>query len=231
MYLLYIGNKNYSSWSLRSWLLLRTLAIPFVERLQVLGEGSNWKQFRSFAPNGRVPCLHDGDVKIWDSLAIAEYLAERHAGVWPEAAAARTWARCAAAEMHASFSELRSRCSMNCGLRVKLHDIGAALAADMTRIDELWSEGIARFGGPYLAGTALGAVDAFFAPVAFRVQTFNLPLGAAARAYCERLLGHPEMRDWYTAAIAEPWREVGHDRGIATVGKVTADFRAPPVMH
>ena len=228
MYALYIGNKNYSSWSLRPWLLMHALAIPFDERLIALEEGSNWTRFRSFSPNGRVPCLHDNDVVVWDSLAITEYLAERHAGVWPEAADARTWARCAAAEMHSGFSELRSRCSMNCGLRVQLNEIDETLAADIARIDELWSEGITRFGGPYLAGATLGAADAFFAPVAFRVQTFGLSLGAVAGAYCGRLLDHPSMQHWYAAAIAEPWREIGHDRGIANVGKIIADYRASP---
>lgn len=228
MYALYIGNKNYSSWSLRPWLLMRALAIPFEERLVTFEEGSNWTRFRSFSPNGRVPCLHDGDVVVWDTLAITEYLAERHAAVWPNAAAPRAWARCAAAEMHSGFSELRDRCPMNCGVRVKLREIGSALAADIERIDELWSQGLQRFGGPYLAGGSLSAVDAFFAPVAFRVQSFGLTLGANASVYHESLLGHPAMQAWYTAGLAEPWREISHENDIAVTGTVTADFRASP---
>jgi len=227
MYTLFIANKNYSSWSLRPWVLLRALSIPFEEKLTVLGEGSNWRRFREFSPNGRVPCLHDGDTIVWDTLAIAEYLAERHAGVWPADPTARAWARCAAAEMHSGFTELRSRCSMNCGLRVRLNEISGALATDVARIDELWGEGIMRFGGPYLAGASFTAVDAFFAPVAFRVQTFELPLGDTASAYGEHLLDHPAMREWYQAAIAEPWRERAHDEGIVAEGTITADYRAP----
>ena len=204
MYTLFIANKNYSSWSLRPWVLLRALSIPFEEKLTVLGEGSNWSRFREFSPNGRVPCLRDGGTIVWESLAIAEYLAERHDGVWPADPAARAWARCAAAEMHAGFSELRNTCSMNCGLRVRLNGIGESLRADLARIDELWHEGITRFGGPYLTGTSFSAVDAFFAPVAFRVQSFGLPLGGTASSYGRHLLDHPAMREWYEAAIAEP---------------------------
>jgi glutathione S-transferase len=226
MYTLYIANKNYSSWSLRPWLTMRALDIPFDEQLVVFGDGSNWAQFRDFAPNGRVPCLHDGDTVVWDSLAIIEYLAERHDGVWPTDATARTWARSASAEMHSGFTELRNRCSMSCGQRVQLHEIGPALRADIERVNELWTEGLARFGGAWLAGERFTAADAFYAPVAFRVQTFGLALGKAASAYCQRLLAHPAMREWHDAAVAEPWRDAEHERDVASVGTVTADYRA-----
>jgi glutathione S-transferase len=228
MYELYIGNKNYSSWSLRPWVLMRAQSIPFKERLMQFETGSSWAKFRSFSPNGRVPCLHDGKTVVWDSLAIVEYLAERHKGVWPVDATMRAWARSAASEMHSSFAELRNRCGMSCGLRVKLKEIGSALRADITRVDELWTEGLARFAGPYLAGARLSAVDAFFAPVVFRVQTYALPMGKAGSAYVERMLAEPAMRDWYTAAIAEPWREPGHEAEVAAAGTVTTDLRAKP---
>jgi len=225
MYTLYIANKNYSSWSLRPWILMRALSIAFEERLVVFEEGSNWKRFRAFSPNGRVPCLHDGGKVVWDSLAIIEYLAERHSGVWPADAGARAWARSVACEMHAGFAELRSHCPMNCGLRVTLHQITEALAADIARIDEIWSEGRAKFGGPYLAGADFSAADAFFAPVVFRVQTFGLPLGDAARAYAEFMLRHPALQQWYDAALDEPWRETSHESGVAATGTVQADHR------
>jgi glutathione S-transferase len=225
MYQLYIANKNYSSWSLRPWVLMRALAIPFEERLTVFEEGSNWQAFRRFSPTGRVPCLHDGANVIWDSLAIVEYLAERHAGVWPQSADARAWARCAASEMHSGFAELRMRCSMSCGQRVALKEVGAPLKADISRIDELWTEGQTRFGGPYLAGSAFSAVDAFYAPVVFRVQTFDLPLSDRARAYAELMLRHPAMQEWYAAAMAEPWRDASHERELAQAGEVRADYR------
>ena len=225
MYTLYIANKNYSSWSLRPWVLMRALAIPFEERLVPLEEGSCWNSYRTFSPNGRVPCLHDGGTVVWDSLAIVEYLAERHAAVWPADTGHRDWARCAASEMHSGFGALRERCGMNCGLRVKLRNMPEPLRADIARVDELWSEGIRRFGGPYLAGPAFSAADAFFAPVAFRVQTYDLPLSTAAHAYADLLLGHEAMVEWYQAGLAEPWREASHEAEAREAGTVLADHR------
>lgn len=226
MYRLYIGNKNYSSWSLRPWVLMRELAIAFEERQMVFVPGSNWTEFRHFAPNGRVPCLHDGSTIVWDSLAILEYLHERHGRVWPGEARARAWARCAAAEMHAGFPELRSVCSMSCGQRVRLTAVGAALQLEIERIDELWCQGLERFGGPWLAGAAFGGADAFYAPVAFRVQTYGLALGAAAQSYVQRLLARPAMQEWYAAALAEPWRDAPHETDVQRAGEITADYRA-----
>jgi glutathione S-transferase len=225
MYQLFIANKNYSSWSLRPWVLMRALGIPFEERLMPFGEGSNWQAFRSFSPTGRVPCLHDGETVIWDSLAIVEYLAERHPAVWPQDAGARAWARCATSEMHAGFAELRQRCSMSCGQRVALTEFSEPLQADIRRIDELWTEGQQRFGGGYLAGPNFSAVDAFYAPVAFRVQTYDLPLSERARSYAELLLRHPSMLEWYEDAIAESWRDESHEREVAQAGELRADYR------
>jgi glutathione S-transferase len=211
VYELYIGNKNYSSWSLRPWVLMRTLGIAFTEHVVPFDPGSNWTKFRAFSPSGKVPCLVDGGTVVWDSMGIAEYLAERHAGIWPENAPARAWARCAAAEMHSGFGALRQRCSMNCGLRIRLDAISPALQKDLDRIDELWSEGLRQFGGPYLAGPTFTAADAFYAPVAFRVRTYGLPLSAAAAAYARDLLAMPPMRQWDDEAIAEPWRDNEHE--------------------
>jgi glutathione S-transferase len=222
---LYIANKNYSSWSLRPWVLMTQLGIEFDEQLMVFGEGSNWEAFRAFSPNGRVPCLHDGDAVVWDSLAIMEYLAERHPGVWPSNRDARTWARCAAAEMHSGFGTLRNVCGMSCGLRVRLHEVSSDLKADIARIHELWNEGLSRFGGPFLAGDAFTAVDAFYAPVVFRIQTHGLPIGGAASGYVDRMLALPAMRDWYAAALAEPWRDHAHEAETRQYGEVVEDFR------
>lgn len=208
MYSLYIANKNYSSWSLRPWLLMRTLGIPFQERLMQFEPTGNRASFRAFAPNGTVPCLHDGGTVVWDSLGIVEYLAERHEGVWPAGPQARAWARCAAAEMHSGFSALRNRCGMNCGVRIELFEMPDDLRRDIARIDELWAEGLRRFGGPFLAGASFTAVDAFFAPVGFRVQTFGLRLNEPADAYAERLIALPAMQDWYRAALAEDRKSV-----------------------
>ena len=224
---LYIANKNYSSWSLRPWALMRALGIPFEEKIEPLGPGSCWDRYRAFSPNGRVPCLHDGDAVIWESLAIVEYLAESHDGVWPKDKQARAWARCAASEMHAGFSALRNQCSMNCGVRVVLNTVSPELRHDLDRLDELWNEGLDRFGGPFLAGDAFTAVDAFFAPVAFRVQTYGLELSDTAMVYVKRLLKLGFMHEWYEAALAETWREADHDREILGFGKLVTDLRAP----
>lgn len=226
MYLLHIANKNYSSWSLRPWVLLRELGIPFREELHFFRPVDNLAAFRAFSPSGRVPCLVDGDVVVWDSLAITEYLAERHPGVWPADPVARAYARSAAAEMHAGFQALRSECSMSVGVRVRLHAPSPALAADLARLEALWGDGLARFGGPWLAGARFTAADAFFAPVAFRVQTYGLALGPVAAGYVARLLALPAMQDWYAAGIAETVRDAPHDAEIAAVGTVTADVRA-----
>lgn len=225
MYRLHIANKNYSSWSLRPWVLLRELSIPFEECLTPFGTGGNWSAFREFSPNGLVPCLVDGERAVWESLAIVEYLAERHAGVWPGADEARAWARCASAEMHAGFSALRGQCPMNCGARVRLDAVSPALGRDLERIDELWRQGLERFGGPFLAGDAFTAVDAFFAPVAFRVQSFDLPLGDLSRAYVARLLALPAMRQWYREALAESWREADHEAELLSCGALIEDLR------
>jgi glutathione S-transferase len=264
MYELFITNKNYSSWSLRAWVLMRQLELPFREQLVPVVEGSNWDAFRTFSPSGRVPCLRDGDTIVWDTMGITEYLAERHAGVWPADPKARTWARCAAAEMHAGFGTLRERCTMNVGLRIRLRDVPPLLARDIARISELWNEGLARFGGPFLAGEDFTAVDAFFAPVAFRIQTYGLSLAETERgpehrakpeapdqrsegsaesdgrggrmkyglldetaaAYAARLLALPAMHRWYTDALAETWREPGHEAEAEVAGVWLEDLRA-----
>jgi glutathione S-transferase len=171
MYDLYIANKNYSSWSLRPWVLMRERRIAFREHPVAFGDESNWQSYRKISPSGKVPCLVDGDTVVWDSLAIAEYLAERHQGVWPADAGARAWARSAAAEMHSGFSELRNHCSMSCGIRIRLNETPPALERDIARLNTLWNDGLRRFGGSYLAGSEFSAADAFYAPVAFRIQT------------------------------------------------------------
>lgn len=224
MYELFIANKNYSSWSLRPWVLMRELAIPFEERLMPFTP-SSWERFRAFSPTGKVPCLHDEGTVVWDSLAITEYVAERHPAVWPAAGAARAWARSAAAEMHSGFATLRERCSMNCGIRVALDEISDALARDLERLNELWGEGIHRFGGPFLAGPAFTAADAFFAPVAFRVQTYRLKLEPVAASYAARLLALSSMQKWQADALAEPWRDPSHEAEVARAGTVLEDLR------
>lgn len=231
MYTLYIANKNYSSWSLRPWLLMRSLDIAFEEILLPFNEGSNWHRFREFSPNGCVPCLHvnddqeENDTAVWDSLAIVEYLAEHHSAVWPDDVEARIWARCAAAEMHAGFMGLRSYCPMNCAVRVLLSRVSDSVQRDVGRLDELWSEGLRRFGGPFLAGQHFTAVDAFYAPVVFRVRSYDLQMSEVSQAYVAHMLAQEAMLDWNDQAVKEPWLEKSHEEEIQQVGTVLEDYR------
>ena len=230
MFDLYIANKNYSSWSLRPWVLLKTLEIPFNEHLMPFegGFGESLATFKRFSPSGLVPCLVDSEheVAVWDSLAIVEYVAEAHPDVWPQQLAARAWARSASAEMHSGFAALRDECSMNCGVRVAMNAMSPRLKSNLARLDALWQEGLERFGGPFLAGEHFTAVDAFYAPVAFRVQTFGLPLGDASLAYVQRLLALPAMQAWYAAALKETWREPMHEQETLKQATLLSDERA-----
>ena len=225
MYTLHIGNKNYSSWSLRPWALMSELGIAFEEASHVFGPDFA-RTIEGKSPSRRVPVLHDNGRVVWDSLAIAEYLADRHGGVWPTDAGARAWARCAAAEMHSGFQALRNTCGMNCGVRVTLNAQSDALKKDIARVAELWTEGLQRSSGPFLGGATFSAVDAFFCPVAYRVQSYGLELPPAAAAYAKRLLALPSMQRWYQAALAEPYRDPDHEIEIAAAGTITQDLRA-----
>lgn len=223
-YTLITANRNYSSWSLRPWLLMKALGIGFADRVEPFTASTNYTAFRRFSPTGQVPVLLDDDQLIWDSLGITLYLADRHDGIWPVDAATRSWAQCAVTEMHGGFSALRSQCTMNVGVRVRPKPMSEALAADVARIRELWTEGLGRFGGPWLAGQHFSAVDAFFAPVAWRVQTYGLDVGSA-QVWVDHVIAHPAMQQWQAEALSEPWREVGHEAELAACGDIIADYR------
>ncbi len=224
-YVLITANRNYSSWSLRPWLLMRALGIPFEDRIEPFAAADNWAAFRAFSPTGQVPVLLDGGRTVWDSLGIALYLAERHAGVWPADAAARAWALSATCEMHGGFSALRSERTMNVGVRVAAVPGTPALDREVARLDELWAEGLDLFGGPWLAGSAFTVVDAFFAPVAFRVRTYGIDVGGPGERWVERVLAHPAMLEWERRALAESWREAAHEAELAATGAIVADHR------
>jgi glutathione S-transferase len=225
MYRLVTANRNYSSWSLRPWVLMRTLGIPFEDQVVTFAGLDNYAEFRSFSPNGMVPALIDGDRTVWDSLGIALYLGDRHDGVWPADPAAKAWAQCVACEMHGGFSALRGDCTMNVGVRVRRNPDRPALKRDVARIAEIFEDGIERFGGPFLAGPDFTAADAFFAPVVFRVRTYDLALGANGQAWVERMLALPAMREWEEQALREPYREAGHEAELAAAGSVIEDYR------
>ena len=223
-YTLITANRNYSSWSLRPWVLMKALGIPFTDRLEPFAKPDNYAAFRAFSPTGQVPVLIDGERRIADSLGIAIYLAERHPGVWPADEAARVFAQGATCEMHGGFGHLRGDCTMNVGVRVKPKPMSEGLQRNVARLREIFEEGLAQFGGPWLAGSEFSAVDAFYAPVAFRIRTYGLDVGAG-QAWVERILAHPAMQQWEAEALAEDWREVSHEEELAAAGVITADYR------
>ena len=209
---LYIGNKNYSSWSLRPWLLMTQAGVEFEEiRLRLAWDASSdfKKTLLRLAPTGRVPLLVDDGFAVWDTLAIVEYLAEKYPAkkLWPAPARSRARARSLCAEMHSGFGALRENFPMN--IEAALPDVGARcvreseqVVADLRRIEEMWALQLAESGGPFLFRD-FGAVDAYFAPVCARIKTYAPPVGAGTTAYVERIFALPAMQAWCTAARAE----------------------------
>ena len=227
MYELYLGNKNYSSWSLRGFLTMKLSGAPFGERMVSLsGTGEPNAGNRSFSPTGRVPCLHDGATIVWDSLAIAEYLAERHPGMWPADPATRAWARSVAAEMHSGFATLRNEMTMCIRERVDVRPWSPGLVRDIARVTEIWNEGRRRFaqGGPYLCGS-YSLADAFYAPVVFRFRTYGVAPEGAAEAYLQSALLHPFVREWETAALAETAIIEGDEPRVIYRDKIAASSK------
>ena len=224
-YTLITANRNYSSWSLRPWLLMRALGIGFIDRIEPFTADAN-VAFKRFSPTGLVPVLIDGATTVADSLAIALYLAERHDGVWPVDPQARAWAQSVVCEMHSGFGALRHDCTMNVGVRARLNAVSPALAADVARIAAIFADGLDRFGGPWLAGDRFSLADAFFAPIAFRIRTYGLDVGEQGAEWVARILAHPAMREWETAALVETWREAGHEAELIAVASVMEDHRA-----
>ncbi len=225
MYELITANRNYSSWSLRPWVLMTALDIEFDDRIEPFTAPQNYDSFHAFSPTGQVPVLIDGDRTIWDSLGITLYLADRHDGVWPIDPDARAWAQAAACEMHSGFGPLRNECTMNVGVRAAPRPMSDGLKTNLKRLAELWAEGLDRFGGPWLAGRNFGAVDAFYAPVAFRVRTYGLEVGAAGAEWVATMLAHPAMHDWESQALDESWREESHEEELRACAAIIADYR------
>ena len=196
--LLVVGNKNYSSWSLRPWLAMRVLGIPFRElRVPLYGPGSK-EEILKHSPAGKVPILVDGETHVWDSLAIMEYLAEGHPGVWPAEAALRARARSISAEMHSGFANLRNHMSMNIRRRYPGKGRTPEVLAEIRRIAEIWSE----CRKPFLFG-AFCAADAMYAPVVLRFRTYEVELPAVCRAYADALLALPALQEWMRDAERE----------------------------
>jgi len=202
--LLVIGNKNYSSWSLRPWLAMKVLGLPFEERRIALYRPESKQAILRDSPSGKVPCLVDDEVRVWDSLAILETLAETHRELWPAERAARAWARSISAEMHSGFAALRQHMSMNIRKRYPGKGRTPDALADVERIVSMWSECRAAHAaaGPYLFGR-FSAADAMYAPVVLRFRTYAVELPAMCRAYADAILALPALREWIDAAERE----------------------------
>jgi glutathione S-transferase len=205
---LIIGNKGYSSWSLRVWLLMTHFGLPFEEKMILLDQPTTASEIRAFSPSGRVPCLIDGSISVWESLAIIEYLAEHfpeHA-IWPRDMAARALGQSISSEMHAGFSSLRAACPMNPRKILAYRDWGEGASADVTRITAIWRDTRTRFGahGPFLFG-AFSAADAMYAPVVLRLIGYSWPMAEDTRGYVEAILNLVPMKLWLAAAGQEPW--------------------------
>jgi len=206
-----IGNKNYSSWSMRPWLALRANDIPFAETLIPLytDNPADKEQILSFSRAGKVPVLVDGETVVWDSLAIIEYIAERYPEkkLWPDDAAARAHARSVCAEMHSGFVALRSECGMNLHRPIRPVTLSADAKANVARIEEIWRECRARHGakGPFLFG-GFGAADAMYAPVVHRFRTYAIDVAPDTKAYMETMMALPAFQEWTREGLAETLR-------------------------
>jgi glutathione S-transferase len=210
MLTLVIGNKNYSSWSLRPWLALKQAGIPFEEVMVDLYAGDAKAQLARHSPSGRVSALIDGALTVWDSIAICEYAAEIEPSLWPQDRAARATARAVSAEMHSGFAALRSKMPMDCQARLPGAGRTPDSEKDIARIAALWEECRGRHGadGPFLFGR-FSIADAMYAPVVWRFRSYGVELPAVARDYADTMEALPAMQDWRAAALAEPAKEGG----------------------
>jgi glutathione S-transferase len=211
---LILGNKNYSSWSLRPWIAMRHAGIVFDEEVIPLYEPGSREKVLKYSPTGKVPVLVDGDTVIWESLAILDHLAEKFpkAQLWPSDPKARAHARAVSAEMHAGFAPLRRHCPMNMRRVQKKRELTAEVAADVRRIEQIWTECRERFGtgGPFLYGTFSNA-DAMYAPVVSRFFSYAIGVGAAAESYMASVMALPAFREWRDAGVAELWIMPGNE--------------------
>jgi glutathione S-transferase len=226
-----LGNKNYSSWSLRPWIALKVAGIPFDETVVPIYAPGSKEKFLARSPAGKVPILRDDDVTVWESLAILEYVAEKFpdAGLWPREAGARAHARAIANEMHAGFLPLRRQCPMNMWRPVKKLELSPETAANVARIDAMWSDCRTRFGdgGPFLFGR-FGAADAMYAPVVSRFHTYGIEVDPASRAYMQAVMTLPAWQEWYAAALKEEWLLAEDEVDWPTVLRVDRSADVPP---
>jgi len=223
---LIIGNKNYSSWSFRPWIGLRAAGIAFDEEVIPLYDEGSKEQILARSPAGKVPILIDGDVRVWESLAILEYAAERfpEKQLWPADAAARAHARAISTEMHAGFVPLRRECSMNMWRPVAKKELSAEARADVARIQAMWIDARSRFGagGPFLFGRFCAA-DAMYAPIVSRFETYAVDVAEPVRAYMRTMIALPAWQQWRRAALSEPWVIAKFEEHYPDVKRLKAD--------
>ena len=205
---LVIGNKNYSSWSMRPWIAMKQIGLAFEEVVIPMNQPETRARMLEHSPTGLVPTLIDGDVTIFETIAILEYLNDKHpdAGLWPHDIGVRAHARAISAEMHAGFAALRRDCPMNIRRPVRRHEPSPEALAQARRVDALWTDARQRYGagGPFLFG-AFTAADAMYAPVVNRFHTYDVPRSPTAQAYMDAMMALPAWKEWEAASRAEPW--------------------------
>lgn len=209
---LILGNKNYSSWSFRPWIAMRVAGIEFRETVVPFDDANGNPRFKEFSPSLKVPVLQHGDLTVWESLAILEYVADLHpdAGMWPENVAERARARAVAHEMHGGFSALRSECPMNMRREIRSIDVSDNVRKDVTRIEAIWTECLDASAGPFLFGK-FAIADAMYAPVVNRLRVYDLSDSAVVQSYSEAMMQLPAWQEWHEASVAEPWVVEGEE--------------------
>jgi glutathione S-transferase len=208
-----LGNKKYSSWSLRPWLVLKQTGAPFEEVVVPLDMPDTAENIRRYSPSGRVPALIDGALTVWDSLAICEYLQEKfpQQPLWPKDAAERAHARSISSEMHSGFTNLRNDCAVKFLEQLPPGELRPETKAEIERIQSIWTECLRKYGGPFLFGQRFCIADAMYAPVVSRFRTYSIPVAGPVKAYCDAIWSLPALQEWLQAARAEKLRAKFHE--------------------
>ncbi len=223
---LIIANKLYSSWSMRPWLIMREVGLDFEETVIPLRQPDTAERIKQFSPSGKLPVLIDGDVTVWESLAIISYLADKYPEkpIWPDGMVARAHAKSIAMEMHGGFQALRQACPMNLGKRFAAPVLTDDLKANIARIEQIWRETRVHFtsGGPYLYGSRFTAADAMYAPVATRIDSYSIPVADDTRTYIDAIYANPHFAAWREAAFKELWTIAAYEEGHTMVDDIKA---------
>lgn len=227
---LIIANKLYSSWSMRPWLVMRAIGLDFDETVIPLRQPDTAERIAKYSPSGKVPVLIDGNVKVWESLAIISYLADKFPDkpIWPDGMVARAHAKSISMEMHGGFQALRQTCPMNLGKRFAAPPMTDDLKANIARIEQIWRETREAFGagGPYLYGARFSAADAMYAPVATRLDSYSIAVAADTRAYIDAIYANPHFSEWRQAAFQEPWTITAYEEGLTMIEDIKSSNEA-----